>query len=143
MNETEKLVKNIEDEISALKASFEQSATTMPIFTKSVDLVTTRNKVDYKFDYQGQTIEYDMNAVERVMVTFTTSRGSNTIAALEIDVDNLQASPEVRRVPFSGGARWIVMGQPHMEYPNWLATVYRFTVHSMVDGVLTAENMSS
>lgn len=140
---TEKIIKSIEDELDALKTSFEQSATTMPIFTKSVDLVTERNKLDYKYTYMGQEFEYDMNAAERVLVTFTTSRGSNTIAALEITVDNAKASPEVRRVDYSGGARWEVIGQPNMNYPNWNPTEYTFTVHSMVDGTLTAENMRS
>ena len=78
------------------------------------------------------------------MVTFDTSRGSNTIATLEISVDNTSASPIVQRVNYSGGARWIVTGQPYIpSYPNWLPTTYTFTVHSMVDGIITAENMTS
>ena len=143
MNNTEKQLKKLENEVDALKVAFEQSAVSMPIFSQSVDLVTQQNLLNYEFTYGGQTLKYSMYANERVEVTFTTSRGSNTIATLEINADNIKCSPRIQRVPYSGGAKWIVVGQPNVVYPNWYATEYTFTVHSMVDGYLTAENMTS
>ena len=144
MNNTEKNIAKIEDEINALKVAFSQSAVTMPIFTKTVYLQTTKNELNYKYSYQGITYEYNQFASERVMVTFATSRGSNTIATLEINANNNAASPVIQRVNYPGGARWIVTGQPYFPtYPNWAPTEYTFTVHSMVDGTLTAENRES
>ena len=143
MNNTESELSKLEKEIDAMKTSFEQAASTMPIFTKTAYLTTTQNLLEYEYTYQGSDLKYTMNAPERVEVKFDTSRGSNTIATLEIEVNNTKASPVVQRVEYSGGAKWIVTGQPNMVYPNWYATEYTFTVHSMVDGILSVENMSS
>lgn len=141
---TEQQTAKLENEIKALKVGFEQTALTMPIVTKTASIATTRNKLDIKYtDPYGTTYEYDENGAERILVTFTTSRGSNTIACLEVNVDHADASPVVQRIPYNGGAKWIITGQPYMIYPNWYSTEYTITVHSMVDGSLTVENMSS
>lgn len=141
---TEQQIARLENEIKALKAGFERSALTMPIYTKTTSISTTSNKLDIKYtDEHGTTYEYDENGAERILVTFTTARGSNTIACLEVDVSNTDASPVVQRIDYPGGAKWIITGQPHMVYPNWYSTDYTITVHSMVDGTLTAEEMTS
>ena len=139
----EQQIEKLESEIKALKTGFEQTALTIPVVTKTTSITAAQNKLDVKYTYGGTTYEYDENAAERLLVTFTTSRGSNTIAVLEVQADHTDASPVVQRIKYSGGAKWIITGQPHFSGQTWQATSYTITVHSMVDGTLSVENMTS
>ena len=132
----EKELQKLEDEIRAQKAVYEKMATQMPVFTKSVDFATQANPMT--IDYGGGTT-YSFDGNERVQVTFITSRGSNTIAALEILSDGVKADLKVKRAPYSGGARWIVYDMPNYNNGNRIDTHYTFTVQSAVDGNLEAK----
>lgn len=133
----EKELKKLEDEIIAQKAVYEKMATQMPVFTKSVNFTTKANPM--VIDYGGgSTYSFDGN--ERVMVTFATSRGSNTIAALEMTLDGITADLKVKRIPYTGGARWIVYNMPNYDGGgNRIDTHYTFTVQSAIDGTLGAK----
>lgn len=140
---SEKQISNLETEIKAIKVGFERTALTMPIFTKSTSITTTQNKLEYDYTWGGQQFKYGQFGVERLMVTFVSSRGSNTIASLEVKANNIEASPRIQRINYNGGARWVIVGQPNVVYPNWYSTTYDIVVHSMVDGALTVEEMAS
>jgi len=136
---TEAELKKLEDEITALKAAYEKQAIQMPVFTKSIYFTTSANPMH--IDY-GDGNVYDFDGNERVVVTFNTSRGSNTLATLEMTIDGFNSDLKVKRVPYSGGARWIVYNSPTYGEVggNWqrINTNYNFTVQSAVDGTLSA-----
>lgn len=137
---TEKLFRELESEIDAQKAVYEKQAAQLPVFTKEVTLTTARNSItitptaypEYAFTTDGN---------ERVAVTFNTSSGANTLAVLEITSDNSDAvNFDVKRVPFSGGAKWIVSASPRYDSSyNRQDTHYTFVVHSVMDGTLEAK----
>lgn len=80
MNSSE-IIKELNDELRALKTAFAMSAYNLVIYTYEIDVTQI---IDYKFK-----------------VTFTTEDGANAIAAIE--------NAYVRRVPFDGGAQWKVI----------------------------------
>lgn len=126
----------LEDEINAMKATFEKTALQMPVFTHSIEFKTSANKIT--MNQSGSTFDFDGN--ERVQVTFDTARGSNTLAVLEMQSDGIKADLKVKRVPYTGGARWIVYDMPNYNSGgNRIDTNYTFTVQSAVDGVLGAK----
>lgn len=133
-------LKKLEEEIRAQKTAFEKMGTQMPVFTKSVDFSTLANPM--RIDYGDGSEPYEFDGNERVVVTYATSRGSNTLATLEMTIDGFRNSLKVKRVPYTGGARWIVYNTPTYaevggNYQR-VATNYTFTVQSAVDGTLDA-----
>lgn len=148
MENIEKLLRALENEISAQKAALEMSAVTIPTVTKTASIQTTQNHISADFtDPSGEHYSYTMNAAERIEVTFDTARGSNTIATLGVNANYPDAAPRIQRVPYTGGARWIVTGQPHVDTSSgqvvWSPTTYDFSVTSMLDGILSVRNMES
>ena len=130
----EKAVSNLESEIKALKNAYEQAALQLPVFTYTNNFRSSLNHM--KVIFQDGT-EYEFEGVSRIMVTFTSSRGTNTLANLEIDFGDYSeygvANIHVRRIPYSGGARWII-------YENsGEVKDYIFRVHSAVEGTLEAK----
>lgn len=129
--------RKLENEIEAQKAAYEKMATQMPIFTKSVDFTTSANSMNIRYP---DNTNYSFDGNERVVVTFTTSRGSNTLATLEFTSDGIKADLKIKRVPYSGGARWVVYDMPNYDSGgNRIDTHYTFTVQSAVDGTLGAK----
>lgn len=127
---TSKIIKDLRQEYHAQKAAFEQSASNILLYTKSINFSTSQN--EWTFYEQGGS--FTSNEPERVVVTLATNTGSNTLAKLEISTDG--AAPIVRRVPFSGGARWVVTAPAKA---GWSATNYNFVVQTLVNGTLTAK----
>jgi len=134
----EKELKKLEDESKAMKAAFERSAAQIPIFTKTVRHSTSQNRITLKYPGGGTSYNGDP---ESVIVTFNTNSGINTLAKLEATTDNSRL-PLVRRVPFSGGARWSVTANPKGDFDgnNWSPTNYTFTVQAASEGTLTTED---
>ena len=128
----EKELSKIEKEIRDIKNAFEQTARQLPVFTYSVDYSSPNNHM--KITYQGGT-SYEMdNLPSRTVVTFDTATGSNTLATLEMQIQGEIVQMGMgnycaRRVPYSGGARWIV-------YNSSTPTNFTFVVHSAVRGTL-------
>lgn len=81
------------------------------------------------------TYDYDDN--EAVVVTLETTAGTNTLAILELTTNGTYM-PVIRRVPYTGGARWVVTAPPRYSGGNWQPTTYNFTVQTLVDGTLSA-----
>lgn len=130
-------LKKLEDEIEAQKAAYEKMAIQMPIFTKSINFTTSANPMNIRYP---DNTNYSFDGNERVVVTFTTSRGSNTLATLELTSDAIKADLKIKRVPYSGGARWIVYDIPNYDGGgNRIDTHYTFTVQSAVAGTLGAK----
>lgn len=130
-------LKKLEDEIEAQKAAYEKMAIQMPIFTKSINFTTSANPMNIRYP---DNTNYSFDGNERVVVTFTTSRGSNTLATLELTSDAIKADLKIKRVPYSGGARWVVYDMPNYDGGgNRIDTHYSFTVQSAVDGTLGAK----
>lgn len=133
----ERQLTKLENESKSLKAAFQQQATLLPVYTDSIDYTTTENLMSFNY---GGTPATGKDP-ERVIVTFATDSGANTIAKLEITTDN-DYLPIVRRVPYSGGARWYVTAGSKDE-DSWEATNYNFTVQSMINGTLSAVGATS
>lgn len=132
MNErTEKQLKSLEQEIKALKTSFEQSASSMEIYTTRTTFTTQSNKFtatnpSYDYEYWSRIVGYydkhsssDPNsyyADEPVIVTFRSENGQNVLANLEIGANGDATSfLKITRVPFNGGARWKILCYPLLE----------------------------
>lgn len=132
---TEKQLLKLEEEVKALKNAFQQTALQLPVFTYTLDFTTTVNNVTVKQSgYDPLTFE----GASRVVVTFTSSFGANALATLEIDYDDGgygMSSLKCRRVPYSGGARWIV----YNDATGGGTIDYKFVVHSAVQGTLGAK----
>lgn len=124
------LIQNLRKEAQAMKVAFERSATAVALITKTTSFQTKKNLVtEDGFSYED---------LERVVVTLAGSEGANTIAKLEVAGD-YDTVPIVRRVPFSGGARWVVTTAAKYSGGAWAPTTYQFTVHSLVRGELSAK----
>lgn len=122
MNSIEKWLNKLEAESKALKQGFYQSATKIPLHTRTARATTTPNGT---------------YGIERVLVTFTTHSRKPTIAQLEIKSSS-DAASSVRRTNYANGAQWVV----YQFGPSpWMPTDYEFVVHSMMDGVLSVRNM--
>lgn len=132
----EKEIEKLEKEIAAQKTVFEKMALQMPIFTTSTEFTTLANPMT--IDY-GTGSPYTFDGNERVLVTFATSRGSNTLATLEMTSDGLMTSLKVKRIPYTGGARWVVYDMPNYVDGNRVDTHYTFTVQSAVEGIVGAK----
>lgn len=129
-----KIIATLRREYHALKQAFEKNATQITLITKKLSYSSARNACSWSG--QGFSFNYDDN--ERIVVTFSTNSGANTLAKLEISGD-YTILPQVRRVPYSGGARWIVANAPRTSGGNWQTTSYNFTVQSLVNGTLSAK----
>lgn len=160
---TEKEVENLDREIKALKASFEQSASTMEIYTTRTTFTTQSNKFSFgwpsSFDYDDwwriilyigihdNVDRYSYYASEPVIVTFRSENGQNVLANLEIGANGDSTSfIKITRVPFNGGARWKLLCEPHLEpvgnpveYYNWSPWVLNLAVQAGVKGTLEAK----
>lgn len=128
------IVRNLKRELAALKQTFRKSATSIPLYTKTLSYATSKNAC--RQVYSGTGFDYEDN--ERVVVTLNTSEGANTLAKLEIDGD-YDIPPIIRRVPYSGGARWVVANAPRYSSGGWAPTHYNFTVQTLVNGTLAAK----
>lgn len=128
----EQTLDSVELEIKALKNAFEQTAFQLPVFTYSLDFTTTPNNVTLtQAGYPAVTYQ----GSGRTVVTFDSGAGVNALAFLEIEVDDGGygiSNIKFRRVPYSGGARWII-------YDDGGQIDYKFVVHSAVPGNLGAK----
>lgn len=134
IRDTQKILKQLRQEYHAQKVAFEQAGANINLFTKSVNFSTQQNLVSQT--QSGSTFSYP--GEERVVVTLTTNSGSNTLAKLEVS-GNYDTVPIVRRVPFSGGAKWVVTSSPRLVGGNWASTTYTFVVQTLVNGTLSAK----
>lgn len=130
------ILKALRREYWALKTAFSAPAINIPVITKTLNFTTSKNLCHY---VAPGYYDYYTEEIERVEVTLTTTSGANTFAKLELSGNATEAYPKIRRVPYSGGARWIVTNVPRRSDGNWQATSYTFTVQTMVDGTLTAK----
>lgn len=143
----EQYLEKLESEGKALDVSFERDASIIPFTTKSGSHTTAENKYTYTFTSAKGGSSFSVDGYERTLVTFDTIDGSNTLATLEIDILNSSNSgtwPMVRRIPYSGGARWLVTITPNLDANyNRIPTNINFSVNSMAPGTLTIGDMSS
>lgn len=139
MDSVEKQLNLLEQEANAQKVAYEQTATTLPVYTVSVNFATSRNELTT--DYGGGATRKE-DWIERTVVIFDTENGANTLATLEIET-NASSAPSIRRTPYKGGARWVIANRPRTESGNWRETNYRFQIQSLIKGSLRAESMSS
>lgn len=157
---TEKQVEKLEQEIKALKTSFEQSASSMEIYTTRTTFTTQANKItitpppSYDYNNWSRLIDYYIKhdntdpssfyADEPVVVTFRSETGQNVIANLEIGANGDTTSfIKITRLPFNGGARWELLCSPLLDpvgnpiqYYNWSPWVLNIAVQAGVKGTL-------
>lgn len=155
---TEKQIEKLEQEVKAIKTSFEQSASDMTMYTYENTFSTSMNAIYITppSDYDPlkwtplwlPTLDSDKVTKvgdERVEVTFTSEGNMNTFALLEIEV--IQSGEGLRpiateRKAYSGGAKWVLVVSPNVKmvgtqgYYEWNPTILRFSVKSSVKGQL-------
>lgn len=137
---TEEWLAKLEAENKALKQVFDRAATSMTVYTKSVSITTTKNSITITTPGSPPSTLEDQ---ERLIVTFNTLTGANTIAKLEISCSSTYI-PIKRLRPYSGGAQWMVTNSPNRDGSfNWISTTYTFTVQSFLDGTLSVGEASS
>lgn len=130
------IVSNLRREFHALKQAYQATATKVNLITKTASFSTKRNACNYS----GEGISFGYEDNERVVVTLETASGANTLANLEIS-GNYAQPPVFRRVPYAGGARWIVSNAPRQSGGSWASTTYQFNVQTLVSGTLSAKMM--
>ena len=131
---TQILLKQLRREYWALKMAYEATATNIKLTTKTLQFSTSKNACHQS----GGGISFDYADNERVLLTLDTPSGANTIAKLEIS-GNYTDLPIVRRVPYAGGACWVVSNAPLTSGGAWQSTTYNFTVQTLVNGTLSAK----
>ena len=158
---TDSQIKQLEQEIKALKTSFEQSASMLTVYTEEISFQTSMNVTNFTNSGSYNPLEWQtlvaMNrtsdgtrfSIETVQVTFRCEAGINTFASLEIDKLNGEEAGlrtiSQRRIPYSGGARWLVTVAPNATligttgYYSWNPTQLKFAVQSAVKGTLEAK----
>lgn len=155
----EKQLAQLEEEIKAIKASFAITAASTPVQTKTITFSTSANIINWSNSSPYSPLDWetlvalpkatngDCYGVEEVQVTFDCSSGSNTIASLEImEIDTTSGLMIIssRRVPYSGGARWIITISPNVTlqdsgYYTWAQSTIEIAVQSMLPGTLGAK----
>ncbi len=138
MNTSQKL-QTIKRELQAQKIAFMRESSQLRLHTKTLAFSTKKNACRWE-DTVYPDMSYDYEDAERVVVTLDTDSGVNTLATLELEGD-YDEMPVIRRVPYLGGARWTVTTSPSYDWSDhtWRPTNYKFTVHSLVEGALSAE----
>lgn len=133
-----KKIQIIKRELQALKIGFARSARQIPLTTKTLSFNTKKNACHFE-DRLNPGFDYNYEDDERVIVTLNTTQGTNTLAILEIS-GNYDLAPVVKRLPYSGGARWSVTTSPRYDWNDhsWLPTTYNFTIQTLVDGSMSA-----
>ena len=127
-------MRELRRELQAQKLAYQRASSTLALYTKQLSYSTKKNLCHWHDS--GSDFDYEEN--ERVIVTLATTTGANTIAKIEIDGD-YSTLPVVRRVPYIGGARWVVSTSPKYGGGGWQATNYSFTVQTLVNGTLSAK----
>lgn len=153
-------IEELKNEMAALKTSFNQVSMSLDVYTTSLEFSTSPNQIQWNSNNLDQTkpcylfsldgtsdLQGNHNSYgrERVEVTFDCDAGINTFASLEIDlIDANDWAVWVKRVPYSGGARWIVLLTDNAVlsggvWQSWKANVVKFTVQSAAPGTLGAK----
>jgi len=159
---TEQQLNTLEEEIKAIKTSFQQTASMMDVYTTILDFSTSPNIVRWNGNGHWEPLKYpwldSLSGIssdssgnytgygrERVVVTFNCSGGINTFASLEMDLIEANGNAVwCKRVPYDGGARWVVLFHANEErdgqgrWVSWKPTVVRFAVESAIPGTLEA-----
>ncbi len=156
---TEKEVEKIKQEIKALKTSFQQSASSMEIYTTRTTFTTQANKFtatnpSYNYQDWSRIVDYyykhdssdpsSYYADEPVIVTFRSENGQNVLANIEIGASGDTTSfLKITSMPFNGGARWKILCYPKLEpignpwqYVVWSAWDLDIAVQAGVKGTL-------
>lgn len=158
----EKETQKLERELKAIKTSFEQSAATMKIYKTQIRFSTSPNQVRWNSNGHWEPLKYEpLDSLagltsdssgnytgyghERIVVTFDSEKGQNTFASLElnlIDFRNWIVWP--KRVPYSGGARWVVDLHPNVyqdeQYVwHWKPNILDIAIESSFPGVVGAK----
>ena len=158
MTRVDNQLQKLEQEIESIRTAFSQNASTMTVYTSTIDFTTSENITNWSNSGSYNPLQWeplasmektasgDRFGAETIEVTFSCNAGINIFANLEIkfvDVKEGLAVLNCRRIPYSGGARWIVTVQPKSTmdgYGNytWLPSKLKFAVQSAAQGNLTA-----
>lgn len=158
-------IEKLEQEIKDIKAAFMVSANHMDIKTIRTSITTEVNLCSFSnsgswdtdkwmriitsYQYQAQSQPMVPAYCEEIVeVTFRSANGSNVI--LNLEVQGAQNTIFTQRVPFNGGAQWILRLGPNVtpvynpdypfviDYYTWQPTVLTLAVQSGVPGTLEA-----
>ena len=159
IDRVEKQIERMEQEIKAIKASFEKSAAQMPMYSSEITFTTSQNIVKFTHppidprDWATLTSmpRTDVDTYcgkEPIIVTFSCDKGINTFANLEIETisgtSSIFSSSSISQISYNGGARWLVIIQPNTKIGDdgwdiWSPTILRFVVKSAAQGTLGAK----
>lgn len=155
---TEKQIEKLEQEIKAIKASFEQSASDMKMYTYEKVFSTSMNAIYITPPQNYDPLKWvplilpilDDDKVtkigdERIEITFDSGGNLNAFAMLEMEV--IQSGAGLRPITterkiYNGGVKWVLVVSPNIKmvgtsgYYEWRPTILRFNVKSSVQGQL-------
>lgn len=152
-------VQKIEEEIKEIKSSFEHNANSMQVYTSKLVFTTSKNVTNWSNSGAYSPLEWeplismfgesngDKFDHETIELTFDCAYGINTFANLEmrfVSVSSGFVVATTRRVPYSGGARWLIIVQPKatsdsLGYYTWYPSTIEFAVQSAAQGTLRAK----
>ncbi len=114
---TEKWLKRLEDDASGLDKAYQRLAKNLTIETTETDYTST-----------GQ---YNSAYGNRIVVTFKTNNGGNTLATLGLTSSAGNLIQCISRCKYDGGARWIIVATAN----NSIS--YHFQVKSLLKGTIS------
>lgn len=153
----ESQIEKMTNEIYSLKATFEQSAAMMKMTTTEITFSTSMNSISFSnpsydpLKWQSLISLPKINSttacgLEPIIVTFDCDSGINTFATLEIEREAHTPLDLIstKRLPYSGGAQWMVTVNPKVTalpsgYYSWTSTTLKFVVKSAAEGQLGAK----
>lgn len=151
-------LQKIEQEIESIRSAFSYNASNMSVYTSTLTFTTSENITTWTNSESYNPLQWsslvsmyttsggDRFDTETIVVTFDCNAGVNTFANLEIDFVDIKQGLAVvscRRIPYAGGARWLVTVQPKATtdgdgHDVWQPSTLEFAVQSAVQGNLTA-----
>lgn len=114
---TEKWLKRLEDDANGLDKAYQRLAKNLAVETTEANYTSS-----------GQ---YNSAYGNRIVVTFKTSGGSNTLATLGMTSSASNLIQCISRCKYDGGARWIIVATAN----NSIS--YHFQVKSLLKGTIS------
>ena len=114
---TEKWLKRLEDDANGLDKAYQRLAKNLTVETTEANYTSSGH--------------YNSAYGNRIVVTFKTSGGSNTLAALGVTSSASNLIQCISRCKHDGGARWIIVATAN----NSIS--YHFQVKSLLKGTIS------
>lgn len=114
---TERWLKQLEDDANGLNKAYQRLSKNLTIETTEADFTSSGS--------------YNSAYGNRIVVTFKTNDGSNTLATLGLTSNANNLIQSISRCKYNGGARWIIVATANNSIN------YHFQVKSLLKGTIS------